>query len=398
MPLPSEMKPTVPRNFVATPGRENVTLMWDVPAFSNASAVSGYMIYYGTSPGSMSIQIACNQRVYVLEGLTKGQTYYFKVAAQNSAGWGSNSTVISGTPFGVPDAPRGLEAVPGNSQVMLNWTASSYTGPGTITYRLFRDQVMVWSGTATSHTDSGLINGHEYSYQVSAGNSVGWGLNTTSIHATPIAPSVPPGVPIGLHIVEGDDRLTLNWTAPSHSGSSPITHYKLYRGTVSGSLTFLINVTGTSYTDLNIIKGQKYYYKVSAVSAAGESSLSAEVNGETENENPAPGIAIEFWLLGVVALAVAIVAVLVAALFVPRWRKGKKAAAPPPYPPIQGNATGPTGNNQGQVPHGMPSQLPPSQSQDHQPQPPGQPIQYCPGCGSQTTGFQFCGTCGRQLK
>jgi len=120
--------------------------------------------FFGTSPGSMPNQITWNQLAYVLDGLTKGQVYYFKVAAQNSAGWGPNSSVTSVTPFGVPGTLRGFEPVPGNAQVVLNWSAPSYTGPGTITYRLFRDQVMVWSGTAISYTDSGLINGHEYSY------------------------------------------------------------------------------------------------------------------------------------------------------------------------------------------------------------------------------------------
>jgi len=244
------------------------------------------------------------------------------VAAQNSAGWGPNSSVTSATPLGVPDTPRGLDAVPGNAQVVLNWGAPSYTGPGTITYRLFRDQVMVWSGTAISYTDSGLINGQEYSYQVAAGNSVGWGLNTTSIAATPIAPLVPPGVPTGLHIVEGDGRLTLNWTAPSQPGSSPITSYKLYRGTVSGSLTFLTNVTSISYTDTGVTKGQTYFYKVSAVNSAGEGALSAEAEGKAE-DNPPPVVLLEQWPLLIVILMTAIV-VAICALIV---RNAKKKAA-----------------------------------------------------------------------
>ena len=68
--------------------------------------------FFGTSPGSMPNQITWNQLAYVLDGLTKGQVYYFKVAAQNSAGWGPNSSVTSVTPFGVPGTLRGFEPVP----------------------------------------------------------------------------------------------------------------------------------------------------------------------------------------------------------------------------------------------------------------------------------------------
>jgi titin len=297
-PLPSEMRPTSPRNLVAMPGNENVTMTWDPPEYSNSSAVSGYMISFGTSPGSMSNQITWNQLVYVLDGLAKGQTYYFKVSAQNSAGWGPNSSVTSAIPFGIPDTPRGLDAVPGNAQVVLNWSAPSYTGPWTVTYRLFRDQVMVWSGTAISHTDSGLTNGQEYTYQISAGNSVGWGPNTTSMTATPLAPPMPPGVPTRFHVVEGDGQVILNWTAPSQSGSSPLTGYKLYRSNTYGSTYILIAVpSGLTYTDAGLTNGQTYLYKVSAVNAVGEgvqcSVVSAAPQGATtDNTIPYVGIAI----------------------------------------------------------------------------------------------------------
>jgi titin len=246
----------------------------------------------------MSNQITWNQLVYVLDGLAKGQTYYFKVSAQNSAGWGPNSSVTSAIPFGIPDTPRGLDAVPGNAQVVLNWSAPSYTGPWTVTYRLFRDQVMVWSGTAISHTDSGLTNGQEYTYQISAGNSVGWGPNTTSMTATPLAPPMPPGVPTRFHVVEGDGQVILNWTAPSQSGSSPLTGYKLYRSNTYGSTYILIAVpSGLTYTDAGLTNGQTYLYKVSAVNAVGEgvqcSVVSAAPQGATtDNTIPYVGIAI----------------------------------------------------------------------------------------------------------
>jgi hypothetical protein len=278
-PLPTEWTPSAPMNFVATPGNGNVTLTWDAPQYSNDSAVSGYMIFYGTSPTSITDQIPWDQLVCVVSGLTKGQEYFFNVVARNDAGWGQNSSGATVTPYGVPDAPSVLEADPGNALVNLNWSVPAYTGPGTITYRVYRDDVMVWSGTTNTYVDSGLINGHEYAYQVSAGNSIGWSSNTSIVTATPSVPPTPPGVPTGLHIEIVDGQAKLNWTAPIVPGTSPITGYKVYRSNTSdGTYVLVASPTGLNYTDTGLTNGHTYWYKVSAVSAVGEGAKCTAVS------------------------------------------------------------------------------------------------------------------------
>ena len=89
----------------------------------------------------------------------------------------------------------------------------------------------------------------------------------------------PPGAPMGLSAVAGDASATLSWTAPSFDGGSPVTGYRVYRGTTAGGETFLESVgTGTSFVDSDVANGQTYYYKVSAESALGEGPLSGEVS------------------------------------------------------------------------------------------------------------------------
>jgi hypothetical protein len=85
----------------------------------------------------------------------------------------------------------------------------------------------------------------------------------------------PPSAPTALSAVAGDELVELNWAAPTFDGGSPITHYRVFRGTSPGAETFLAANTSTTYADANAANGTTYYYRVSAVNANGEGPLSA---------------------------------------------------------------------------------------------------------------------------
>ena len=90
-----------------------------------------------------------------------------------------------------------------------------------------------------------------------------------------LAPSAP-AFPVGLQADwNGSDQVELIWTA-----STGATTYNVKRSVVSGGpyTTLATNVTGTSYTDTEATVGLAYYYVVSANTASGESSNSAEVS------------------------------------------------------------------------------------------------------------------------
>ncbi len=84
-----------------------------------------------------------------------------------------------------------------------------------------------------------------------------------------------PGQPT-LSATAGNAQVGLSWTTPV-DGGSPISGYRLYRGTVSGSLSLYQSLGVTSsYTDTAVSNGTTYYYQVSAVNAVGEGTRSAE--------------------------------------------------------------------------------------------------------------------------
>src|SRR5438445_10158829 len=91
-----------------------------------------------------------------------------------------------------------------------------------------------------------------------------------------------PSAPQNLQATAGVGNVTLTWQAPSNNGGSPITNYKIYRSTSSGTETLLTTVGNVnSYTNIGLASGVTYYYKVSAVNSVGESPQSNEASART---------------------------------------------------------------------------------------------------------------------
>lgn len=66
------------------------TLAWSAPT-TNAdgtplTTLAGYKVYYGTTPGAYTSLVVGDVNSYQINGLTKGQTYYFTVTAYDTYG------------------------------------------------------------------------------------------------------------------------------------------------------------------------------------------------------------------------------------------------------------------------------------------------------------------------
>jgi endoglucanase len=95
----------------------------------------------------------------------------------------------------VPSVPSGLQAVAGNAQVMLTWTASA----GATGYQVSRSATSAGPWTqigapmTNAYTDTGLTNGTPYYYVVAAVDGAGASANSGQVMATPAAPSTGSG-------------------------------------------------------------------------------------------------------------------------------------------------------------------------------------------------------------
>lgn len=186
-------------------------------------------------------------------------------------------------PVALPSAPQNVQATAGNQQVTLTWSAPASDGGSSITnYSIYRGTTsggeifLVEIGNVLIFTDTGLMNGQTYYYEVSASNAVGEGPKSNEVSATP---ATVPRAPTGLTAVAGDEQITLTWSAPSDDGGSSIRNYMIYRGTSSGGETLLITIGNVlSYVDTGLTNGVTYYYQVAAVNGVGEGPKSNEAN------------------------------------------------------------------------------------------------------------------------
>ena len=251
--------PNAPIGLTAIAGNANVTLNWTAPAFDGGRLIDYYVIYQE----GVALPAHLTNLTDIITGLINGQSYYFTVAAHNLAGIGPKTSTVTIKPITVPNSPTRLTADPGNAKVTLNWTAPLYTGPGTIYYHLFRNDTLIWNCTTTSYEDVDVTNGVTYSYNVAANNSVGWGLNSTVVQATPTSADIPPSIPLGFEAIAGDGNVTLDWTTPSYVGPGTIV-YHLFR---DGSPIW--NGTATTYMDTPLMKNVSYSYNVAAENSIG---------------------------------------------------------------------------------------------------------------------------------
>ncbi|MGH3136875.1 MAG: fibronectin type III domain-containing protein, partial [Gaiellaceae bacterium] len=109
-------------------------------------------------------------------------------------------------------------------------------------------------------------------------------------------PDGPPSAPTGLTAVAGTSTASLSWNAPTFDGGSPLTGYRVYRGTSPNPTTALTPDLGvvTSFQDSGLTNGQTYYYKVSALNANGEGPLSSEASATpTDLVPPEPPVVLD---------------------------------------------------------------------------------------------------------
>jgi len=122
-----------PGNFVALAGKEQVMLTWQAPVVSGEPPATNYRIYRSLSSGAETYLTTVNTTTFTDTSVTSGQTYFYKTSAVNIVGEGLLSNEVNATPFTNPSAPRNLQALALNVQVLLTWQIPASNGGSAIT-------------------------------------------------------------------------------------------------------------------------------------------------------------------------------------------------------------------------------------------------------------------------
>jgi len=218
-------------------------------------------------------------------------------------------------PASIPDSPTSLVGVEGNSSVSLTWTSPADDGGSPITNYLIEYSANdggTWTvynkapSTDTFANITGLTNGIDYYFRVSAINEIGNGAaSEISNQVTPDTDV--PGAPTNLQITRQNLQATLSWNSPSNVGSSSVTGYFIQRSSDGGNTWInatseINNIVAASpkiLTGLN--NNSRYIFRIRAINSSGGGMYASIASIGTDPYNPPEPVDNNVWDFGKVS-------------------------------------------------------------------------------------------------
>ncbi|MGH7981647.1 MAG: fibronectin type III domain-containing protein, partial [Candidatus Udaeobacter sp.] len=253
--------------------------------------------------------VPANQTFFNATRLSEGTKYYYRVRAYNALTISAYSSEKNATTlWNIPVAPSGLRITSISSgTVNLAWIDNSGDESG---FKIQRKQgaTGIYSQIGTvganvtiyTDSDSALLDGTKYYYQVWATNPAG-----NSPYSNEVNGITTMRVPTGLVATAvSSSQINLTWTDNSLAEDG----YKIEQSPVDDLHFVEIHVTAPNATSYNVIglnAGTKYYYRVRAYNSITTSAYSSEKNATTLSNIPvAPsGLTITTITSGSVSLA-----------------------------------------------------------------------------------------------
>jgi fibronectin type 3 domain-containing protein len=274
--------PSSPKDFTAEPIDGAIKLTWKDPLDDGGAQLQEYRIYLGTIPDDYSLlqALPATTQLYTIFSLENGQDYWIYIVAKNKWGEGTRSPVFMESPFTKPSMPMNLTATSGDRTVTLTWDPPVtdggreivgyhvfMKGPDDLTFVRIAQNVSLMQFIVPS-----LVNGEEYSFEISAINEAGEGLHSGTVEGTPMTT---PSEPWGLTLDSVPKGVEILWSSPNSTGGSVIQRYWLFRG-ISRTDMVPIDVSNREYyVDEGAKAGTTYFYGIMAENAMGNGTLSA---------------------------------------------------------------------------------------------------------------------------
>lgn len=307
--------PDAPTGLTAQGSNSQVTLRWLAPSDPDGDPITGYIVERSrdstdltTYPWETIANTGTPTSQVVGGAFSTGTTpWHYRVTAKNKGG--GNGLPTAALTVGPPDATThpavtSLRVVPKKPlTIQVDWRAGTtgaridYSTDGLVWKELVDDTTTFTINDATqryTHPDDELKVGEKRYYRVIA--VTGGTLHQESeVKSGTAGDPNKPGKPTALDLTTTPataDTITLAWTAPTETGGSPITGYKIERSKDNSAWMTLKADTGmveTTYVDEDLTAKTKYYYRVSAINAGGPGDPSDSAS-ETTAVAVAPGI------------------------------------------------------------------------------------------------------------
>jgi fibronectin type 3 domain-containing protein len=176
-----------PTGLTATGQTNQIAVSWN-----SASGATSYNVLRSTTSGAgytiIRTNVGNSSVTFTDTSLVNYTTYYYVVQAASASGVSIYSSEVSAYAVGLP-APVSVTAFGDVNQVDLNWAAQT----DATSYNVYRSLTggsgysLIGSPTSPGFTDTGVVDGTRYYYEVNVVNSFGTGPNSSPVSAIPCA-------------------------------------------------------------------------------------------------------------------------------------------------------------------------------------------------------------------
>lgn len=266
---PVAVVPAIVQGLVATAGQGTISLTW-----SASSNTLRYVVERSVDGGLNFAEVRTQTGIsWTDTQVEPGIAYTYRVVAKGATSDAAPSSTVSAVPEAIQPVgiPSGLTATPGDAQVSLAWSAVE----GATGYVVNRGLVggaltEIARPTANAYLDLTVVNGNGYSYTVVALQGDRSSEPSSPVVATPVG--LPPAQVASVTATPGDETISLTWPAAARA-----TSYGIQKAVGSESFATVATVTTTSWTDLGLVNGVSYSYRIVANNAEGFAPASPTV-------------------------------------------------------------------------------------------------------------------------